>query len=188
MLNLDPIWTPDIQQAHFRLLLDAMARPGLCKPVTTLPESGPVVLAILATLLDGEVSLSDPDKLLRDEDWLMLQVKTAPVEHANYILCDGKHAPDFIPSLGTLPSPDQSATLILVVDAIGDIQGAGDTQLRLSGPGIAHSNRICIKGLHQQWLDKREGWVGAFPLGVDFILLDNRQMLALPRTTKVEII
>ncbi len=65
-----------IQQAHFRLLLEAMARPGLVQPLIALPEKGHPALTILATLLDAEVSLADPDKLLQDDDWPMLQVKS----------------------------------------------------------------------------------------------------------------
>lgn len=188
MLNLDSIWLADTQQAQFRLLLDAMARPGLCQPLTALPESGPAALAILATLLDAEVTLADPDKLLRDADWPMLQVKTTHEEQADYVICDASHAPNFTPKLGTLANPDQSATLILVVEAIGDVKGEDKTHLKLSGPGIAHSTQLLIKGLDKKWLDKRNDWVCAFPLGVDFILIDDRQMLALPRTTQVEII
>jgi len=184
MLKIDPIWMADSQQANFRLLLDAMARPGKCHPLEITPEKDPAALALLATLLDAEVSLADHDNLLNDDHWTMLQVKTAHAEKADYVICDGGRAPNFIPKLGTLPSPDQSATVILVVDAIG----TGNTHLKLTGPGIAKSNQLLIKGLDNQWLEKRENWICAFPLGVDFILLDDRQIVALPRTTKVEFI
>lgn len=184
MLKLDPIWMADSQQANFRLLLDAMARPGKCQPLEITPEKGPAALALLATLLDAEVSLADPDNLLKEDNWPMLQVKSAHAEQADYIICDGSRAPNFIPKLGTLPSPDQSATVILMVDTIGD----GNTHLKLTGPGIAKSNQLLIKGLDKQWLEKREDWICAFPLGVDFILVDDRQIVALPRTTKVELI
>lgn len=184
MLKLDPIWMADSQQANFRLLLDAMARPGKCHPLEFTPEKGPAALALLATLLDSEVSLADHDNLLNDDHWPMLQVKSAHAEQADYVICDGSRTPNFIPKLGTLPSPDQSATVILMVDAIGD----GNTHLKFTGPGIAKSNQLLIKGLNEQWLEKREDWVCAFPLGVDFILLDDRQIVALPRTTKVEFI
>ena len=75
MLKIDPIWQPDVQQKNFRLVLDAMSYPGRCFSLHTLPDEGPVVLSILATLLDAEVSLSDPHNLLRADDWLMLQQK-----------------------------------------------------------------------------------------------------------------
>lgn len=184
MLNLDPIWLPDTQQIHFRLLLEAMARPGKCYPLTTVPEEGPCVLAVLSTLLDAEVTLADPHDLLRSDDWPMLQATSASVEQADYIVCDGSHAPSFTPKLGTLPSPEQSATLILVVDELG----AGDIQLRLTGPGIADTETLQISGLDKQWLAMREDWVCAFPLGVDLILVDGKSLAALPRTTKVEVL
>jgi alpha-D-ribose 1-methylphosphonate 5-triphosphate synthase subunit PhnH len=184
MLSLDPIWMPDTQQGHFRLLLDAMARPGTCHTLTTVPKEGHSVLAVLTTLLDAEVSLADPHALLRSDDWPMLQTKSATVEQADYVLCDGSRAPNFTPKLGTLPSPEQSATLILVVGELGQ----GDTHLKLTGPGIANTESLMINGLDTQWLTLREDWVCSFPLGVDLVLVDGGQLAALPRTTKVEVL
>jgi len=184
MLNLDPIWLPGVQQIHFRQLLDAMARPGKCHPLASVPGDGPVVLSLLATLLDAEVTLADPYNLLRPGDWSMLQVKSGSAEKADYVLCDARQLPDFLPKLGTLPCPDQSATLILIVSQLGQ----GVMSLKLSGPGIADTVKLQIKGLDQQWLNSREDWVSAFPLGVDLILIDDKQVAALPRTTRVEVL
>ena len=184
MLNLDPIWQPDTQQACFRLLLDAMARPGQCHDIINIPVDRPVVLTVLATLLDAKVSLSDPHALLHRDDWPMLQAKTTTAEQADYVVCDGSYSPDFTPKLGTLPSPEQSATLVLMVDELHQ----DGIHLRLSGPGIADTRTLLIKGLDPQWLNLREEWNSAFPLGVDLILVDYRQLTALPRTTQVEVI
>lgn len=183
MPALDPIWMAHTQQAQFRFLLDAMARPGRRYPLSSICEQGPAVLGILATLLDAQVSLADPHALLREQDWPMLQAKSAVAEQADYLVCDARRAPDFTPKLGSLCSPEQSATLILVVESLDQ----GDVSLRLTGPGIAQSERLQVCGLHRQWLEKRADWVCAFPLGVDFILLDNKQACALPRTTTVQV-
>lgn len=183
MLSLDPIWMPEFQQQHFRLLLEAMARPGKCQTLIDVPDNGPSVLAILATVLDAEVSLADPHALLNNADWPMLQTKSATAEQADYVLCDGTRTPDFVPKLGSLHSPELSATLILMVEELGQ----GNTHLNLSGPGIAESQTLLIKGLDNQWLALREDWVCAFPIGVDFILVAGKQIAALPRTTKVEV-
>lgn len=183
MLALDPIWMPDIQQTNFRSMLDAMARPGTCHRLGKTPSDGPAVLAVLATLLDAEVSLADPHKLLREDDWPMLQAVRVATELADYLVCDGGRIPDITPKIGTLSSPEQSATLILVVRALG----RGDTLLNLSGPGIEHTCSQRISGLNRQWLDIREDWICAFPLGVDLILADETQIVALPRTTRVEL-
>jgi len=184
MLKLNPIWQPEIQQSHYRILLDAMSHPGRRYSVTTQREEAPMALTILATLLDAEVSLADPHGLLKNKDAFMLQAKLVKADQADYILCDGSLIPDFEPKLGTLPCPDQSATLILVVDKIGQ----GNINLKLKGPGIAETERLDMSGIDAHWFSKREDWVCSFPLGVDLIFVDDTQVVAIPRTTKVELI
>ena len=114
----------------------------------------------------------------------MLQVKETNVEKADYILCNAALAANIKPKLGTLPSPDFSATLILKVECIGD----GHTQLVLKGPGINGITKVTLRGLHSNWMEHREDWNCAFPLGVDMIITDNERLVALPRTTHVEVI
>ena len=181
MLNLEPIWQADYQQAQFRHLLDAMSRPGHYYALPHVPEDGTVALAILATLMDAEVSLADPHSLLRNKDWPMLQSKSVAASQADYVLCDGKRVPDFQPKMGTLSSPEQSATIIIVIDDLS----SGDTCLKLTGPGVKTTNTMVISGLVPEWIEVREAWNCAFPLGVDLILVDQTQIAALPRTTKV---
>jgi len=183
MLAIDPIWQPEAQQATFRLLLDAMSYPGKCLKLNVVPRDGLVALTVLSTLLDTEVSLADPHNLLKAEDWLMLQTKSVHQDNANYILCDASQLPDFTPKPGILKSPEQSATLLLVVDKLGE----GDLQLNLTGSGIKDHQSLDVTGLNRKWLYIRNEWNCSFPLGVDFILIDNTQIVALPRTTKVEI-
>ena len=184
MLAIDPVWQADIQQAHFRLLLDAMAYPGRCLNLKKLPKDGTVALTVLSTLLDAEVSLADPHKLLKEDDWQMLQTKSASTDEADYILCDGSQFTNFTPKTGSLKSPEQSATLILVVNKLGE----GELKLNLSGPGIQVNQLLSVTGLAGQWLALHEECNISFPLGVDLILIDDTQIAALPRTTKVEVL
>lgn len=184
MLKIDPVWQPETQQKHFRLLLDVMSRPGHCHALEAVPEDGPVALAVLASLLDAEVSLADPHGLLRKQDWPMLQAQAASPDMADFILCNATVVPDFTPRLGTLPNPEQSASLILVVKKLGQ----GDTCIKLTGPGIPECESLVIDGIAGEWLRLREDWVSAFPMGVDIILLDEQRIAALPRSTHVEVI
>lgn len=184
MLAIDTVWQADTQQVHFRLLLDAMAYPGRCLNLKTSPKDGTVALAILSTLLDAEVSLADPQKLLKENHWQMLQTKSATEDEADYILCDGSQFTSFTPKLGSLQSPEKSATLILVVKKLGK----GDLQLNLSGPGIQVNQLLSVTGLAAQWLTLREECNVSFPLGIDLILIDDTQITALPRTTSMEIL
>ena len=183
MLKLDPIWQPDVQQTNFRLLLDAMAYPGRYFTLHAVPNEGAAALSVLATLLDADVTFSDPYNLLRGDDWPMLQAKFALADEADYVLCDASQLPDFSPKLGTLTNPDQSATLILNVNKLGK----GGQTLKLSGPGIKYIEYLSVDALNAEWLSKRDEWLCAFPLGVDMILIDGQNVAALPRTTKVEV-
>ena len=188
MLRIDPIWLPESQQQQFRHMLEAMARPGECYELASLPQNGPAVLSILATLLDKSVTLADPDDQLRDEDWLMLQARPALAEQADYILCDGLQTPEFSPRLGNLSHPEQSATLIICVNELSNhAQGKAFLNLRLKGPGIADTQHLYISGLHYDWIGQRRSWNHEFPMGVDMIFIDQRRISALPRTTHVEV-
>ena len=183
MLKLDPIWQPEVQQTNFRLLLDAMAYPGRRFALHAVPNKEHAALSVLATLLDAEVTLSDPYNLLSADDWLMLQSKSTSEDKADYVLCDASQSPNFLPKLGTLPDPEQSATLIVIVNKIGK----GVSKLKLSGPGIKNIEYLIVDGLNSEWLSERNDWVCSFPLGVDMILVDDQCVAALPRTTKVEV-
>jgi alpha-D-ribose 1-methylphosphonate 5-triphosphate synthase subunit PhnH len=181
MLDVASIWTANVQQRNYRAILDAMSRPGLVKPVFWRDQNRDVVIAVLATLLDSEVSLCDYDRLLLTEHWPLLQARQAPADAADYVLCDGGKFQDFQPRLGTLSSPEHATTLILKVDQLAK----GDQVLSLSGPGVNATLTCSIAGLHPDWLKHREDWVCAFPLGIDLLLVDHAGVVALPRTTKV---
>jgi alpha-D-ribose 1-methylphosphonate 5-triphosphate synthase subunit PhnH len=182
MLEVAAIWTPNTQQQTYRALLEAMSRPGKVIPIVQ-ETSDQAYTAILATLLDAEVTLADPDGLLDEEIWPMLQANSAKPQAADYLLCSGGKPPSFQPKLGSLPSPEQSATLIIKVDSLIE----GELNLFLSGPGVDGTVRCAITGLDPDWLTNRESWVSAFPLGADLLLVDETTVLALPRTTKVEV-
>ncbi|MES9947224.1 MAG: phosphonate C-P lyase system protein PhnH [Candidatus Thiodiazotropha sp.] len=182
MLEVAAIWTPNTQQQNYRALLEAMSRPGKVN-VIMQETRDQTYTAILATLLDAEVSLADPDGLLDETTWPMLQANSAKPQEADYVLCSGDRPPSFQPKLGSLPSPEQSATLIIKVDSLSQ----GEMNLLLSGPGVDGTTRCAITGLDPDWFIKRVSWVSAFPLGVDLLLVDDTSVLALPRTTKVEV-
>lgn len=183
--HIDAIWLADTQQALFNSLMQTMSRPGNLSNWSEWIENKPVYLAVLATLLDGEVSLADADKLLNPSDWPLLQTQSATVELADYILCDANKPVGFTPKLGTLASPDFAATLILKVANLSTEQG--ELALQLSGPGVNGQTRVYISGIDQAWLESRNEWCSAFPLGIDCILVDDTQIMGLPRTTKLEI-
>lgn len=174
------IWQPAMQQRVFRRLLDCFAYPGR---VAGIEDTGrKALVAVLATLLDGEAALADPHGLLTPADWPKLEACAAGSESAQFVVADGSRAPDFTPPLGTLASPELGATLVLRVQTLG--QGP---VLHLTGPGISGETRLKVTGLAACWIAARAEWTSAFPLGVDIVLCDDSRIAALPRTTRVSI-
>ncbi len=182
MVNAD-FWHPARQQKLFRSLLDAYSFPGRIQ--TGLLNTVPWV-ALLSALVDGQITLSDPQNMLDELTWSRLEARRAPAELAAFILLDGSRAPEFVPGLGTLEAPEGGATLLLRVASLHDDE-TGALRLRLSGPGIRQAIRISVDGLHKDWVSARNDWVSNFPLGVELVLCDAQRFVALPRTTRIVI-
>jgi alpha-D-ribose 1-methylphosphonate 5-triphosphate synthase subunit PhnH len=177
------IWQPGMQQQTFRGLLDAFSYPGRITACTD--DSAPAWLAILSALVDGEVTLSDPQQLLSAGMWPRLEARRAVPETADFILLEGDAAPELLPCLGTLEAPEAGATLLICVASLhGD--EPGELCLQLSGPGIRQPLTIGVDGLHPAWIEARNEWVSNFPLGVEIVLCDAHRFVALPRTTHIK--
>jgi len=172
------------QQQIFRGLLDAFSYPGR---ITVCAEgNAPAWLAILSTLVDGETTLADPEQLLPAEIWQALEVGRAIPEKAAYILLDGSKAPVILPKLGTLEAPEGGATILLIVTSLRAVDVSG-IRLKLSGPGIKEVTYVHVNGLDPAWIESRNEWVSTFPLGVEIILSDANQFVALPRSTRIDL-
>lgn len=178
-------------QSMFRMLMDAMARPG--------------------TIMSADIEIGQPDMLGRaaasaaltlcDHEtpvWLGPALAKSPVGawlgfHTGAPLTTEKSEARFalldrdVPlvsfalfSLGTQEYPDRSTTLIIEVVALGE----GDP-LILTGPGIAGSTTLAVTGLSNEfrrlWTDNR----AVFPRGVDVILTAGPSFACLPRTTRI---
>lgn len=179
-------WMPEAQQRAFRAVLQGFGRPG----TLVAAAASSAVLMFLSTVLDESVSLADPLELLDAGSRRLLMAPSAPVAEARFVLLDGRRRPDpaWQPALGTLESPELGATLVLLVDALGEPRRAGAVQttvLQLQGPGVLGARALAVSGLHLAWLERRAAWVAAFPLGVDIVLAAPRALVALPRTTRV---
>lgn len=177
------IWQADVQQRVFRELVEAFSRPGDIREIGDCVNGAVAQRAVLATLMDGEMTLADPHGQIAPADWPLLQAKPAAGERARYVAADGSRAPAFEPALGSLESPELGATVLLEVASLGE----GALSLELAGPGINERRQLRLNGLHPDWLTRRADWVGSFPLGVDLLLSDKQRIVALPRTTQIHI-
>lgn len=184
-------------QIVFRKLVDCMSRPGtvglLQNQVSKLKQI-PVFyrpLAVIAfTLLDREVSfhvVGDTSKELEDliQSYTLAQEKD--VDQADYIFITSQASKENIEhairqaKTGTLRSPEHSATIILETSIFSN------GNLLMEGPGIESSISIAIGHtdvLYQSRLNKNV----EYPLGLDFILIDEQaQIVCIPRTTNLKL-
>lgn len=174
-------------QEAFRALMDAMARPGCiqrCDVLPDLPETlAPAAAAALLALADAETPVWT-DATGEAREWIAFHTGAplvADVSKAQFLLATGAMPQLSVLDAGTDETPQDSATLILQLDAMNE--GAG---WRLTGPGIEHEHRLAASGLPAdfgaQWAANRKG----FPCGVDLILCTGTRLAALPRTIQIE--
>lgn len=185
-------------QAVFRLLLDAMSRPGRmqtlpadCRDTLSHPAGlSPVLAAVLLTLLDADTRLWVAPRLdaapLRA--WLRfhtgVQLALQP-EDADFALLTADEAePPLLQRLpaGTDASPQDGATVLLAVAQID----AGTGPLRWQGPGIEHEHCVGIAGLSEAFWAWRREQQASFPCGLDVVFTAGDDLVALPRSTRVE--
>lgn len=182
-MKVERIWQAALQQRVFRELVEAFSRPGDIRDLGACVDGAAAQRAVLATLMDGEMTLADPHGQIAAADWPLLQATPEVAESARYVAADGRRAPDFQPMLGSLESPEFGATVLVEIDRVGE----GALSLELSGPGVDGRRTLCLAGLHPDWLARRADWVDGFPLGIDLLLSDARRLVALPRTTRIRI-
>jgi alpha-D-ribose 1-methylphosphonate 5-triphosphate synthase subunit PhnH len=179
-------------QRCFRVLLDALARPGQMRSIDV--ELDPdaqrqwpaAAFAALLTLSD----FSTPVWLQRGDEALAQAVRFhtgAPLtdrfeEAAFAYIADpaAAPAPDRF-ALGTPEAPQGSATLLIRVDALD-----GGRPLLLSGPGIRTSSSIAPAGIADSFWLGRATLAAHAPCGIDCYLVWERSVIGIPRTTRVE--
>ncbi|OAT15141.1 PhnH family protein [Buttiauxella noackiae ATCC 51607] len=181
----------DAQQS-FRRLLKAMSEPGVIVALHSLQHGWkPLNIAstsVLLTLADNDTPVWISDALSNDVTLQNVRFHTnAPVsttpEQAQFAVADSAISAGQLNALaqGTDVAPDTSATLILQVPSL-----SGGRMLRLTGAGIREERMIapqlpdCV--IHE--LTERPH---PFPLGIDLILTCGERLLAIPRTTHVEV-
>jgi len=174
------------QHAVFRVLLQAMSRPGQAfdLPEQTGDDPRRHLRAVVTALCDHE----SPCHLADDnEDMAFFLIHDTgcphvPVEDAHFLVVPRGSSHGLIERLprGTPDFPDRGATVIYQVL---DFAGEGPRPL-LSGPGIAGSIRPTLAGLNPSELRGLAAINHDFPLGVDAFFVSWRgQVMGLPRST-----
>ncbi|MCX8957676.1 phosphonate C-P lyase system protein PhnH [Erwinia psidii] len=178
-------------QRTFRLVLKAMSEPGQIVTFTDCPDwqpLSPAICAALLTLADRDTPLYLTPLLCNEQICHNLRFHTGvtlteqPAE-AELAVLDEAFPARLLEAFacGNSESPHNSTTLLIDLPTFTDAP-----PLRISGPGIEFPRTVnlplpeAVRG----YLLQRPT---PFPLGLDFIFTRGRQLLAIPRTTHVEV-
>ncbi|WP_417812161.1 phosphonate C-P lyase system protein PhnH [Thalassospira alkalitolerans] len=179
--------------AVFRTVLDAMSRPG---NIYNLPISIAAPDGLNETATAFALAMADMDTPV----WLSPAcISGAAITHLKFhcgcpIVDDAAKADfafarldddlSFLSRLavGNAEYPDQSATVVFMVDAISD-----HPDMILTGPGIKETHMLSVAGLPAAFHTWRRENTALFPCGVDVIFASPHQIAALPRTTRIEV-
>lgn len=175
----------------FRVLLDAMSRPGLVQQIAAdLPSAGrlnPASVMAALTLCDHESPVwldaaagEEAADYIRFHCGAPVTPDTSTAAFGFFVTCPDRHVLNSF-ATGTPDYPDASATLVIQVEALSnDADGVA-----LAGPGIETVHRLTVSGLPDgfwTWLNTSDR---TFPLGLDIILAAPDCLTALPRTVRV---
>lgn len=186
-------------QAHYRLLLDAMARPGKVNFLPTLeltPPAGIHQASVLVAfaLLNADTCFAvvghDPISV---GEYLLLNTSARSVTtaEADFVFVQGRRATaEDLSNLkpGSLSYPEESATLVVDVDEISSEPVPDALILELRGPGVDGRRKIYIRGLDPSILYALEEQNLEFPLGIDAIFTDaGQRFFCIPRSSRMSI-
>lgn len=181
---------PDTARAHFRTLLDALARPGTLGAITPVPDVPPA-LTVAAGLADVEVPLcvladeSEPGPALHTAT----SAPAAVLGEARMVVALRPLTEDEVAALprGDSLHPELGARLVLAVTALSASGGDG-TALDLTGPGVPRSRRLHVAGPPPEVFHALVAANAAFPAGVDtFLAAADGTVAGLPRSTHISI-
>lgn len=175
----------------FRLMLDAMARPGRIVSMPTAIEPPlpllPTAATICLTLCDYDTPLwlDETYRTAAVLDYLRFHSGAPVVEDmsaATFLLCSPASAALVLAAAncGTAEYPDTSATLIIQLPTFPP-----DEYLTLKGPGIDGTQVFSTCGLAPHFWDRMADNHALFPLGSDVYFATSGEIAALPRSTQI---
>lgn len=181
-------------QSVFRVVLDVLSRPGTIGRISAPPGQTPEALdlasaAVALCLFDHDTNiwLGDGIACIDVYDYLKLHCSCPLIKSglsADFALLS---AADGVPGLGqfnpgTDAYPDRSTTVIVQVQALD----AG-REIGLTGPGIETEATLRVAGVPDYFWQERREQQHAFPCGVDIIFTSADRLVALPRSTEIEV-
>lgn len=163
-----------------------MSRPGTIQQTPTDPADH----AVVATLVDHEISLYTVDTELRETLSSQGRLKDAEPEAADIVHTHGVPTWDVTDlTRGSLVEPSEGATVIYRVDGLSSGDAEDDSELTtitLSGPGIPDTRSVAV-GLSGDELNAIAAAQSAYPRGVDAVFTAEDRLLTVPRSVSMEV-
>jgi alpha-D-ribose 1-methylphosphonate 5-triphosphate synthase subunit PhnH len=188
-LGVDPVHDT---RRTFRALVDAMARPGTVESVPVSPADH----AVLATLVDHEVTLHTADERLREVLASAGRYEPAPVDEADVVHVHNSTGGRIADAeRGTLKEPSDGATAVYRVDGLASGPAGDDARslsadslsLRTTGPGVPGRREFRVAGPPESEVAAIATAGETFPRGVEVVLAAGDALAALPRSVSVEV-
>lgn len=179
-------------QATFRAVTDAMARPGTIQSIDAtsgVPDglmSGTAAVAL--TLFDHDTTIYLDDALAGTPGlvrWLTFHIGaplTSNAASSDFAILSHQQATALLDpfAFGSDEDPHRSTTLIVQVESV--TRGRG---YRLQGPGIKGKATLHVSGGPADLFDQLSANAALFPRGLDVVLVADRLIVAVPRTTRI---
>lgn len=195
-------------QQTFRVLLDALARPGrlAALPSESVHSGMPPTLAVPLALADLTQSVAVVGAETDSRHWENLvqgatNCAIADATDADQVVVVDGATPGLILALrrGDASSPELGCRLVIACDRLGhgeDLnQGpnpylTGDVVIiELTGPGIEGATTVAVAGVESAVFAALAEANGAFPAGIDTFLVDAaHQVVGIPRSTAVAVV
>lgn len=176
--------TVDIEKLNrdnFKSLQNSLSMPGNIENIQALFDSN--LLAIANTLLYSQVSFYYEGEEEFELIEAITNAKKESIENADYIFCDELN--EFLfnkAKVGTSKDPEYSGTFIFKCKSHNGLQ------VKIKGPGI-NNEKIVSLPIDKSFVDSFNEKNSYYPLGNEvFFLSDNAELIALSRTTKLEVI
>lgn len=190
----------DAQQV-FRVVLDALSRPGRTFSLTNIDLEVPASLGkcralVARTLLDHNTSfhIADANQLAEEYIRRTTSSRVAAIEEAEFVFLNGT-SPAYLaelPSSGDLLYPETAATLLLQVAEVSQDPLEECLELRITGPGVETIQSVYVSGLDRDLIRTIASRNVEYPLGLDTLLccdfsVGRTCVVGLPRTAAIEI-
>jgi alpha-D-ribose 1-methylphosphonate 5-triphosphate synthase subunit PhnH len=182
-------------QKHFRLIMDAFARPGKIIQLNDITINSPDNLNTASALvglglLNNDVKFFSSKNQEEINNFFLMNCSsysTSP-DKAEFIFLDGNSSTEYIEKAleGEPEYPENGASIIIDLESISATPVSGAVKLNLQGPGVDGQSTVYLKNISIDILKCLQEKNNEFPLGVDTILTDtDGNLIAIPRSSKI---